>query len=142
MPAVHRDLRWVGLVLGALLGCAAEPSAPSGRERFEPPALYRTWFGDTEACSGLAGEFERLRFYRVPGNEFACPSGMCVARWTDDHAIFVADAFLQNEMVVRHEMLHDLIGRQGHPDPPFGEAGCRLTWASWSGRVAGGPRID
>jgi hypothetical protein len=35
-------------------------------------------------------------------------------------------------MVVRHEMLHDLIGRSGHPNPPFGE-GCPLTWATWNG---------
>lgn len=37
-----------------------------------------------------------------------------------------------NEMVVRHEMLHDLIGRPGHPDPPFGSP-CPLTWATWHG---------
>jgi hypothetical protein len=41
-----------------------------------------------------------------------------------------------DEMVVRHEMLHDILGRTGHPDPPFG-AGCPLTWASWNGGSAG-----
>jgi hypothetical protein len=35
-------------------------------------------------------------------------------------------------MVVRHEMLHDLLGRAGHPDPPFGSP-CTLTWATWQG---------
>jgi hypothetical protein len=33
-------------------------------------------------------------------------------------------------MVVRHEMLHDLMRRSGHPDPPFGN-GCPLTWETW-----------
>jgi hypothetical protein len=33
-------------------------------------------------------------------------------------------------MVVRHEMLHDLMRRSGHPSPPFG-TGCPLTWDSW-----------
>jgi hypothetical protein len=132
------------LPLGVLLGCAAAPTAPSDRERFDPPAEYRSWFASTEACSGLTGDFAQLQFYRVPGNEFACPSGMCVARWTDDHHIFVAEAFVSNEMVLRHEMLHDLIGHAGHPDPPFGAAGCGLTWTSWNGRVVGSPgaRID
>jgi hypothetical protein len=41
-----------------------------------------------------------------------------------------------DEMVVRHEMLHDLLGRPGHPDPPFG-SGCPLTWATWNGGAAG-----
>jgi hypothetical protein len=36
-----------------------------------------------------------------------------------------------DEMVVRHEMLHDLIGRPGHPAPPFGQ-GCPLTWETWN----------
>jgi hypothetical protein len=33
-------------------------------------------------------------------------------------------------MVVRHEMLHDLMRRSGHPNPPFG-SGCPLTWETW-----------
>jgi hypothetical protein len=130
------------MALGLLVGCVADATAPSTHEAFAPPAVYRTWFTTTEACSGLAGDFDRLRFYRVPGSEFACPSGMCVARWTDDHRIYVAEEFMRNEMVLRHEMLHDLIGHPGHPDPPFGDAGCGLTWTSWNGRTAGLPRID
>jgi hypothetical protein len=39
-------------------------------------------------------------------------------------------------MVVRHEMLHELIGKPGHPNPPFGQ-GCPLTWATWNGGAAG-----
>ena len=130
------------LLSTGVLSCSADAVAPPVHERFDPPAEYRTWFSATEGCSGLAGDFERLQFYRVPGEEFSCPSGMCVARWTDDHHIYVAEAFLTNEMVVRHEMLHDLIGSPGHPDPPFGESGCKLTWTSWSGLTAGVPRID
>jgi hypothetical protein len=41
-----------------------------------------------------------------------------------------------DEMVVRHEMLHDLLSRPGHPDPPFGK-GCPLTWNTWHGGAAG-----
>jgi hypothetical protein len=33
-------------------------------------------------------------------------------------------------MVVRHEMLHELMRRSGHPNPPFGH-GCPLTWETW-----------
>lgn len=135
------ERRWLPWVLSAVLGCAADSTAPTSSERFTPPAAYLTWFDRTEACSGLGGEFDRLRFYRVPGDEFPCPSGMCVAHWTDSHEIYVAEAFIQDEMVIRHEMLHDLIGHPGHPDPPFGPAGCALTWTSWSGRL-GSRTID
>ena len=136
-----RRLPW--LLLGfSLSSCGADAVAPEVRRQFDPPAEYRTWFESTESCSGLGGDFSRLRFFQVPGDEFACPSGMCVARWTDEHHIYVAEAFVHNEMVIRHEMLHDLIGHAGHPDPPFGAAGCGLTWTSWSGRVAAVPHID
>jgi hypothetical protein len=53
-----------------------------------------------------------------------------VGRWNDNHHIYIASAYQRNELVVRHEMLHDLLGRPGHPNPPFGQ-GCPLTWESW-----------
>jgi hypothetical protein len=55
-----------------------------------------------------------------------------VGRWEDNHTIYISAAWIDNEMVVRHEMLHDLINRPGHPNPPFGQ-GCPLTWATWDG---------
>jgi hypothetical protein len=55
-----------------------------------------------------------------------------VGRWNSDHSIFISRAWVDNEMVVRHEILHDLIGHPGHPDPPFGNP-CPLTWATWRG---------
>ncbi len=112
-----------------LVGCAFEPQ---GDRPIEPPAKFRTWFAKTEACSGLSGEFQRIRWFVVDGAGFDCPGGKCVGRWNDDHRIFIAGDYLDNELVVRHEMLHDLIDHPGHPDPPFG-IGCPLTWATWRG---------
>jgi hypothetical protein len=139
-------LALAGLLLG---GCAFEPN---GDHPIDPPAEYQAWFAKTEACSGLSGEFTRIRWYAVAGDSFDCPGGRCVGRWNTDHRIFIASAYLHSELVVRHEILHDLIGHPGHPDPPFGSP-CPLTWSTWqgadsasptSGRVAatGYPRID
>jgi hypothetical protein len=97
-----------------------------------PPADYRVWFEKTQACSGLTGNFDRIKWYIVDGQDFDCPSGKCVGRWNDDHTIYIARAYSGNEMVVRHEILHDLIGHPGHPDPPFGNP-CPLTWETWHG---------
>jgi hypothetical protein len=105
---------------------------PGGDSPMDPPAVYREWWGKTEACSGLSGDFDRVQWSVVPGNGFKCSSGTCAGHWQPDHRIYLAQDWTMNEMVVRHEMLHDLLGRPGHPDPPFGNP-CPLTWATWKG---------
>jgi hypothetical protein len=113
----------------------------------EVPAVYREWWSRTEACSGLRGDFERVEWLMVPGYSFACSSGQCAGHWRGDQ-IYIAEAWQENEMVVRHEMLHALINGGGHPNPPFGE-GCPLTWETWPKEgdymvtgPAAPPRID
>ena len=88
-----------------------------------------------EACSGRTGDFDRVRWSVIEGHSFPCASGQCAGHWESGHHIFIASDWQTNEMVVRHEMLHDLIGRPGHPDPPFAK-GCKLTWDSWAGDAA------
>jgi hypothetical protein len=120
----------LSVVLVAVAACSS--FEPAGDHPMQPPDQYRAWFEKTRACSGLNGDFDRIKWFVVDGDEFDCPSGKCVGRWNDDHSIFIARAYAENEMVVRHEILHDLIGHPGHPDPPFGNP-CPLTWATWHG---------
>jgi hypothetical protein len=122
-------------LLLAALACGFDPA---GDKAMDPPAVYRDWWAKTEACSGLSGDFDRIQWQVVPGHSFSCASGACAGHWEAGHEIFIAHDWTQNEMVVRHEMLHDLLNRSGHPDPPFG-VGCPLTWATWNGSVAGLP---
>jgi hypothetical protein len=105
----------------------------------EAPALYREWWEKTEACSGLRGDFERIEWLVVPGYSFECSSGQCAGHWRSGHQIYLAEEWMMNEMVVRHEMLHDLMNGGGHPNPPFG-VGCPLTWDTW--RENAGVRLD
>jgi len=111
------------------VGCAFEPD---GAEPITVPAVFREWWAKTETCSGVTGDLERVRWSVVPGRDFECPTGRCVGRWEPGHHIYLAEGWSNHEMVVRHEMLHDLLGRSGHPNPPFGNA-CPLTWESWRG---------
>ncbi|HEY8256639.1 MAG TPA: hypothetical protein VIG08_03210 [Gemmatimonadales bacterium] len=97
------------------------------------PDEYRAWWDKTQACSGLSADFDRIEWLVVPGHGFTCSSGLCAGHWESDHRIYIAADWLKNEMVVRHEMLHDLLGRPGHPNPPFGK-GCPLTWETWTNR--------
>ncbi len=114
-------------------GCGFDPE---GDIPLEPPAIYREWWAKTQACSGLTGDFDRIRWSIIEGPSFPCSSGQCAGHWRTDHHIFLAGDWAMDEMVVRHEMLHDMIGRPGHPTPPFGR-GCPLTWETWNGGAAG-----
>jgi hypothetical protein len=128
-PAVSAG-RWRAAVLAlALAGCGFDVA---GEQAMAAPDVYRTWWSKTEACSGLTGDFDRVEWEVVPGPSFTCSSGQCAGHWESSHRIWIADEYVNNEMVVRHEMLHDLLGHSGHPNPPFGE-GCPLTWATWTG---------
>jgi hypothetical protein len=109
---------------------------PAGSQPWEPPAVYREWWAATEACSGLSGDFERVEWLVVPGESFECASGRCVGHWEPGHRIYLAGDWTGHEMVVRHEILHELMRRSGHPDPPFGN-GCPLTWETWPGTSQG-----
>lgn len=125
---VHRRVRVPALAFATLL--AACGFDPAGSQSWEPPAVYREWWAATEACSGLSGSFDRVEWMIVPGDSFDCASGQCVGHWDPDHKIFIASEWTEHQMVVRHEMLHELMRRSGHPDPPFGN-GCPLTWDTW-----------
>jgi hypothetical protein len=129
--------RWVPAALffaaGLASGCNFDPQ---GDVPLEPPPVFREWFAKTEACSGLSGNFDRISWSVVEGRSFSCSSGQCAGHWRKDHHIFLAGDWAMDEMVVRHEMLHDLIGMPGHPAPPFGK-GCPLTWATWNRSAPG-----
>lgn len=117
------------IVLIVLTACGFDPGDDSP---MTPPSVYREWWAKTEACSGLRGNFDRVKWSVVAGHSFPCASGRCAGHWEPGHEVFIAEQWLMNEMVVRHEMLHDLLERAGHPDPPFGSP-CPLTWATWQG---------
>jgi hypothetical protein len=109
---------------------------PEGDTPLEPLEVYREWWAKTEACSGRKADFDRIRWSVVEGRSFPCESGQCVGHWESSHHIWIAREWMTNEMVVRHEMLHDLLDKPGHPNPPFG-ADCPLTWESWQNGAAG-----
>jgi hypothetical protein len=126
-------LFWAATLLVAASGCGFDPE---GDQPLNPPAVYREWWAKTEACSGRTGDFDRLRWTMIEGYSFPCSSGQCAGHWAASHHIYLAGEWAMDEMVVRHEMLHDLLGKPGHPDPPFG-VGCPLTWETWNGGAAG-----
>jgi hypothetical protein len=126
-------LFWAAALLVATNGCGFDPE---GDRPLAPPPVYQEWWAKTEACSGLTGNLYRVQWSVIEGSSFPCSGGQCAGHWSSTHHIFLASDWEMDEMVVRHEMLHELIGRPGHPNPPFGQ-GCPLTWATWNGGAAG-----
>ncbi len=133
------------MALGGLLsGCSSlspsEPSLPAGATEIVAPIAYQEWHAKTEACSGLSGDFSTIKFYVVPGVEtFSTKDGSKVGEWTSDgvtNRVVIAGNYQNFEMVVRHELLHSLLRKEGHPPEYFVDR-CHLTWESWNGPRGG-----
>jgi len=132
---------WVALL--AIAGCSSfapgEPELPHGAIPISPRLAYREWFTRTEQCSGTSGQFQRIQWFVVPGAEtFQTEAGPKVGMWEKTGGmarIVIAGRYVDHEMVVRHEMLHHLLDREGHPSEYFTDR-CRLTWETWSAASA------
>ena len=113
------------LILLALTGCPAwlvtGPVQVHEGERFVPPGEYVQWWAEVEACSGLHGNIGRVKWYVVKGRDSFWNDGVEVwGLWSQkDHSIYLAEGQMMEAWVVKHEMLHELIGRPGHPYVPF-----------------------
>jgi hypothetical protein len=143
-PGPWRLLRLCGALLLALAvsACALEPNdaLPAGAVAMSPSPDFAVWWSRTEQCSGIDGNFGGVQWYVVPGaRTFQSQIGEVVGLWTEAGGvtrITIAGDWSDNELVVRHEMLHALLNREGHP-PLYFVQKCALTWASWNGGQAG-----
>jgi hypothetical protein len=121
-----------------MMACTPGPvgpsSLPDGAVPFDPPAEYQTWWERTEACSGQSGDLGSIEWYTVPGVRLMQTEiGEKVGLWrraNGQTTVTIAGDYVDNELVVSHEMLHELLVREGHPEEYFVER-CGLTWDSW-----------
>ena len=131
--------RDVFMVLGVMTTACG--FRPEGAVAVDPPAVFQQWWQDTESCAGRRGDFSRIQWYVVAGPSFACPDGRCLGWWSDRHRVYLAGDWRDDELVVRHEMLHDIIGDGDHPASSFALK-CHLTWETWyadSGKTGTNP---
>jgi hypothetical protein len=105
------------------LACDSEtdPRVTQGAIRIAPPARYALWWRLTQACSGLTGDYASVQWYVVPYTTTIDDQGKQVnAYWiSDPDRIILADARKNDGRIVRHEMLHALRHRDGHPRDAF-----------------------
>ena len=79
-----------------------------------PSNAYWSWWQQTEQCSGITGDMNRIQWFVVP-SYFQSPKGETGGYWEPAHTIYLAGMFTDDSIMVRHEMLHDLLQTGDHP---------------------------
>jgi hypothetical protein len=112
----------------ALLGACRDiplapspPELPAMAEALSPPDSFRDWWLATENCAGIQGNLSRITWFVIPGRtSFVYGKGQYDGYWWDNvHWILLAGDKVGNPFIVRHEMLHELLGRGDHPAEYF-----------------------
>src|SRR5215216_6401071 len=104
--------------LALLSACGEGPTLPTGAVRFDPPEHFRVLWEETEQCSGAWRPFADVRWYQVPDAwEVTTPEGTRVAGFYDLHGerVVIAGAYMTSDPLIRHEALHAILDRPGHP---------------------------
>lgn len=113
---------------------------PPAAVLFAPPAIYARWWAMIEACSGRTGDFTAVHWYRVPGAYIPVKGVDASGYWsTPGNRIAMAATEVDHGSAVRHEMLHALLGKGGHPRAEFlgacaslvSCAGCIIDGGPW-----------
>jgi hypothetical protein len=88
------------------------------------PEYYHLWL-EVEKCSGLHRDWGHVKFYVLDMDVWGLPiHGMWLAAyWNEpDNSITFLERYVHDPRIVKHEMLHSLIGKGGHPKELFIDA--------------------
>jgi len=115
-----------------LLFCAAAPlilactnvvevKLPADAAQFSPPPIYTKWWQMTEACSALTGSLAAVTWYQTSEVVHDTQSGDVIAGYwlPESNRIVLTSSVMMDGGIVRHEMLHALIRKGGHPRAQF-----------------------
>lgn len=89
--------------------------------RYQPSMRYAAWWQAVEACSGRTAPLGEITWYRA-GAETIPDVGESYNGLTyqgDVPLVVIAGSHVNDGVVVRHEMLHVLLHRNGHPGEYF-----------------------
>jgi predicted small lipoprotein YifL len=115
------------ITLLAATGCGSiigpEYTLPPDAVPVAPGESYALWYAQAEACAGVDGDFAAVRWFEVPGERWWDPlrQQYAIATWRHPHDIYITTANLDDEYVVKHEVIHDLLQGGASNDSRFGE---------------------
>ena len=97
------------------------PTLPSDAQQFSPPPVYSTWWQMTQSCSGLTGSMAAVTWYQTNEVVHDTHTGDIIAGfWVPgSNQIVLTATVLMEGGIVRHEMLHALRQKGGHPRNQF-----------------------
>lgn len=97
------------------------PRLPADAQQFSPPPVYTTWWQMTQACSGLTGSLASVTWYSTNDVVYDTHTGDMIAGfWVPGrNQIVLATLSMMDGGTVRHEMLHALRRKAGHPRDQF-----------------------
>ena len=110
-------MRRFGLIyaagLVALLLSACAPLEPSQDEALPQDPRYRDWFRAVVQCSGVGGRYDRIRWWVL-----ADDSPNAGETW-GRRDVYLKRRYATSAYVVKHEILHTLIGDEFHLQPAW-----------------------
>jgi len=118
----------IGPLIAPIIGLAAcdgagvvDPPLPPDAEEFSPPVVYSTWWNMTQACSGLTGSLGGVTWYKTSEVlDDARTGDLVLGYWSPArNTIVLTTASVLDGGTVRHEMLHALLAKSGHPRDQF-----------------------
>jgi hypothetical protein len=120
------SVRWLGVafLVSVATSCATAdvtgpPPLPTGATSLSVQAQYSAWWADVEDCSGNQADMRRIYWFQVPNANFIYRGKAFDAYWWSTHWVVIAEPYVQDAGIVRHEMLHDLLNRGDHPKEYF-----------------------
>jgi len=98
-----------------------DPMFPSDAEEFSPPPVYSTWWDMTRACSGSNRSLGDVAWFKTsqPLHNFRTGEALGGYWNSFDNRIVLTTAVMHDGSIVRHEMLHALLRKDGHPRNQF-----------------------
>ncbi len=109
------------LIVLACSDATAPPKLPADAQQFSPPPVYNTWWQMTQACSGLTGSLGAITWYQTAQEVTDTRTGDVIAGyWVPGSNYIVLNTLVMMDgPTVRHEMLHALRQKAGHPRDQF-----------------------
>lgn len=97
-----------------IYACEASNLEPQDVYLLVPPQVYRTWWTEVTACTGVTAPFERVTWYEASHLIDRDTGADHVGAWKPPHDIFIHSEYLLYVEGVKHEMVHELLQARDH----------------------------
>jgi hypothetical protein len=119
MPSPRRYLYGPMLIALVIGGCTESSFEPEGARRLDPPEIYRVWWAEVEACTGVTARFERVNWFEADRLVNEESGSGHVGAWQPPHSIYIQSSYLNYRAGVKHEIVHDLLQLTNHESEMF-----------------------